>query len=681
MRVKFYKTKNYRQHLYTFRFLLFSLVFTGNVNTAGAQRFGSFVFSQLPQDYQLYPRDAQNEGKVSVSGSTELAGYKYVSVQVFRNQTLFKYLRAEIKYDSKGIGSFSAETKIKAELAEYDFKVFGFKTADSTLIVNRQNIVSGDVFVLTGQSNATGFFSETATNEYCRSFGKITENLNTAMYNPADTLWVLSNKAYLVGSVGPLGFEIQKQLVEKTGVPNCLINAGFHWSSAKGHSERNEKNPAELTSGYGRMLYRIQKAGLANAVKGFIFRQGETEAYNEGSGWEMYFDNLRRNIKLDLPNLKKIYVYQIDIIYYPTPVGATIRDYQRRLPDIYPDVRSVSTVGTVSFDGLHYGREGYQQNGLELSRLIQRDFYQLKDTLNINSPDIKKVFYTSEEKKQLVLVFDEGQQLVYPEKYKHSEHVTLDMKDFFSLDGNAGSVLSGKADNNRIILELSGSRNAATLNYLPEYVAEGRIDYPFRGPYIKNKLGMRALTFYQVPVKMALTTPVLTAAAESEGVTVLKWAPVKDATGYVIERKLTSEDAYKTLVYLNASSYQFDDKTAYAGGKTAYRVKAVGSLTESADYAYAEVETPLVLGVPAEKPDMFSVFPNPAKQNENVTISFNKPVRGILAVVNTSGQIIMESAVNENQEIDLPIGKMAGALYFIQFKSQDRQWIKKLVVR
>jgi hypothetical protein len=93
------------------------------------------------------------------------------------------------------------------------------------------------------------------------------------------------------------------------------------------------------------------------------------------------------------------------------------------------------------------------------------------------------------------------------------------------------------------------------------------------------------------------------------------------------------------------------------------------------------VETPLVLGVPAEKPDMFSVFPNPSKQNENVTISFNKPVRGILAVVNTSGQIIMESAVNENQEIDLPIGKMAGALYFIQFKSQDRQWIKKLVVR
>ncbi len=147
-------------------------------------------------------------------------------------------------------------------------------------MVTRENVVSGDVYVLTGQSNSTGFFTEADTNQYCRTFGKITGTLNTETYNPADTLWALSNQQAYYNGVGTMGFEIQKQLSQNSGIPNCLINGGFHWSSAAMHAQRTENNPADLTNGYGRMLYRIQKGGLINAAKTFIFRQGETEAYN-----------------------------------------------------------------------------------------------------------------------------------------------------------------------------------------------------------------------------------------------------------------------------------------------------------------------------------------------------------------------------------------------------------------
>ncbi|MCE7040529.1 sialate O-acetylesterase [Dyadobacter sp. CY312] len=432
-------SKFYKILLFSNVAIVLTLVFQLTAITSRAERIYSVVFNKLPQDYQLYPRNANNEANVPVSGYIELAGYNYMSVQVFRNEVPVKYLRADIKYDSKGIGSFSTSAIIKAELAQYSFKVYACKTADSVLMTHRKNIVSGDVYLLTGQSNSTGFFTESETSEYCRSFGKITDNLNTAAYNPADTLWALSNQQNTGASVGTMGLKLQKQLVAKSGIPNCLINGGFHWSSAFAHAQRTESNPADLNNGYGRMLYRVQKAGLKDAVKAFIFRQGETEAYHEGADWEGNFDKLRKNLHLDLPNLKMLYVFQIDIIYYPSLTGTALRDYQRRLPEIYPDVKSLATVGTVGFDGLHYDKNGNKQGGSELARLVERDFYQLKDTLNINSPAVRKAFYSNDERKQLIITFDEGQQLIYPEKYKPDySSVTLDMKDFFYLNHNSG---------------------------------------------------------------------------------------------------------------------------------------------------------------------------------------------------------------------------------------------------
>ena len=92
--------------------------------------------------------------------------------------------------------------------------------------------------------------------------------------------------------------------MDNYGIPTCLINGGTHWSNAQIHANRTANNPADLTNTYGRLLYRIQKAGVQNAVKAFIYRQGESEAYGEGSNFKLHFNTVLSNLKLDLPSIK-----------------------------------------------------------------------------------------------------------------------------------------------------------------------------------------------------------------------------------------------------------------------------------------------------------------------------------------------------------------------------------------
>jgi hypothetical protein len=655
------------------KFALILSVWAGAIIPGYSQRFYSVVFNQLPQDFQLYPRDVKNEAVVPISGIIEVPGYTYMSVQVMRNNSLIRYLKAPIKYGTDGIGSFATETTIKAELAQYHFKVYASRGADSVLMVTRENVVSGDAYVIMGQSNSTGFFIESETNEFCRSFGKITGTLNTEPYDAADTLWSLSN-AQGGANVGTMGFELQKQLAEKSGIPNCLINAGIHWSTAFIHATRTEPDPIDFNNAYGRMLYRVQKAGLRKAVKSFIYRQGESEAYHEGSDWEENFKKFRSNLKLDLSELKKIYVFQIDIIFYPSNVGAQLRDYQRRLPDIYPDVSAIATVGTKGFDGLHYERDGNIQGGFELSRLILRDFYAMGDTANINSPAIKKVFYKSVEKKELVMVFDEGQELIYPGPHNPVANVTLHLKDFIYLNDVAGAVASGTADGNRVELMLSSPQTASKLSYLPPFHPDGSPYPAFTGPNITNKLGMRAFTFFQLPITDALETPKLTANYVPSGEVTLQWNTIKDATSYVLERKTNGQTRFSVISELASAATSFSDK-APGLGEIQYRIRAVSSTSESGAYGQATVMASVISGI-EQRSEMCQLYPNPVKTGDQIVVRFARKVSGTVTVNDKAGKKYASKQIMHKSDVDVSAKNWPSGIYILTFQSGDQRMSK-----
>lgn len=556
-----------------------------------SQRINAVTFDKLPQDYQLYPRNAQSEAQLPISGRVTEADWQYVSVQVFRNKQAIGYKRAAISYTG-GTGRFTVDPiTIRAEKAEYAINLYLVKGSDSVNVANRTNLVAGDVYVLTGQSNASTFFRETRTNEYCRTFGKTSGTYGIDPYNPADTSWTLSNQTLLTQDVGTFGFEFQQLVLEKYGIPTCLINAAFHWSMMAHHATRTADNPADLTNGYGRMLYRLQKGGLDKAVKALIYRQGESEAYGEGVNWGGYFDIFYKNLKMDLPSIKQLYVYQIDIIDPAVDAAPMVRETQRALADKYPDIQVVPSVGTAGFDGLHYSDEGYMQNAQELTRLIGRDFYNSTDTDNINAPNSRRADFSKGDRSEITLQFNTDQELVWTEQFEN-----LLLKDHFYLDGRSGEVTAGRVLRNRVILTLKGPTTATKLTYLPPKNDPQSPGVPYRGPYITNKRGMRALSFFELPIgapidTRQLETPVMTSAVASLTSIRLSWNAVPDATTYQLELKDPKLGTFSSLTQLAANTLTYladglTEKTTYT-----FRIRALGADTGS-DWYQLNATTP-----------------------------------------------------------------------------------------
>jgi len=428
----------------------------------------------------------QDSCEVKISGIITESGYDSICVEVLRNQQLWKQYYAVLEYDSSA-AKFSFRPKIHAELSEYSFLI----KVDSHLFAQIDNVVCGDVFLITGQSNSyRGDYHAKYCNEFCRSFGKHT---GYNVYYPADTSWGLSSgKGYTKYSfVGALGIHLQQLITETYKIPTCFINGGSGGSNIE-YNLPNPEDSLDLHSTYGRLLYRTQKAGLVNDVKAIIWHQGEADSHP--CCWQYYadrFDLLRKAWKKDYKTLNKIYTFQI----HPGCGGenqSQLREVQRTLSENYPDVKIMSTMGIVGHDGCHYEYTGYYQMAEWIFRLIARDFYDSTDSLLITPPNIKYAY--TEDHKQIVLEFD--QPIVWP-----ADTLGQSMKDYFYLDDTDVYVDSGYVgiSENFIFLNLSEISSATTVTYLPNKYYNGN-SVIYEGPWLKNQWGIGALSFYEFPI-------------------------------------------------------------------------------------------------------------------------------------------------------------------------------------
>jgi hypothetical protein len=223
------------------------------------QRVDSMVFNQLPQNYQFFPRDQNNQAKIPIKGFIEKPEWAYCSVVVTKEGKPYSYLKSNFSYsdDKKSVGNFSLEISINAELAEYNFHFYAVKNKnDSVLIAKRTNILAGDAFVFSGQSNSyNGWeFSPTYRGKYTRSFGRFySDYMNYDTYFEQDTLWSVAN---VQSPVGQWAGEVMRLIVENHKIPVCIINGGSGGSSIGYNLYRNPYNPYDLNSSNGRLLYR-----------------------------------------------------------------------------------------------------------------------------------------------------------------------------------------------------------------------------------------------------------------------------------------------------------------------------------------------------------------------------------------------------------------------------------------
>jgi hypothetical protein len=364
-----------KDYTLNFRLAYILVIILFVANEAVSQRFYAVVFDKLPQDYQLYPRKELNEAIVPINGIIEFKDWNYMSVQVLRNGKPYAYKRAPITYPKVGNGRFGVEIPIKAELAEYDFLVYAVKSPDSVLMVTRKNVVAGDVFLVSGQSNS---YNGSESNriykgEFARSFGYSADYINYATYNPADTLWDIANNR---PKVGLWASEFQRLMIEKYKIPICIINGGSGGSSMQYNLIRSS-DPADLTTSSGRLYYRVKKAGLLESIKAFIYRQGEHDA-NDNAGALIWKESMVKHmdaLKKEYPGLQQFYIPQINVLEGNQGNQGLVRESQRQLVNTSPLIKGFATIGTQGYDGVHYTPDGYFQSAAELYRIVASTQY------------------------------------------------------------------------------------------------------------------------------------------------------------------------------------------------------------------------------------------------------------------------------------------------------------------
>lgn len=489
------------------------------------------IFTQSPRNLQFFARDIQDSAIVPFAGNV-YSVFDSIYLEVYKNNFLWKREASKLNYSS-GNAPFYLSQKIHAELSEYYFKLYiKDETGSTILIKNADSIVCGDAYIISGQSNSHNT-NDTATykNEFCRSFGVQTPNGNGDVYNPADTNWGISRAASWLGNhwtgpynVGVWGLYLQKQITDSIGIPTCIINGGRRGATIE-LNLRNDSNQTDLTTIYGKLLYRVRKSGLAENIKAIFWYQGESNGNVSWMNYENNFRTLYNSWREDYPGFEKIFLFQVRQGCNGNLDGGLLREVQRQLIQKYAEIELISTMGIQGhgIDNCHYGFQGYIEISVNLYRQVAKSFYTVSDITDISPPNIKAAYYTSGDKNEIALIFNNSAIASWP-----ADTLNRRMKDYFYLDGVFGNVSTGIISGAVLKLQLVNSSSAAKLTYLPSKYYNGTT-VTYEGPFLRNSRRIGALSFVDFPIKNYPSSVLnLTIAAEGCFNPVLNTLNIKD---------------------------------------------------------------------------------------------------------------------------------------------------------
>ena len=396
--------KNYCQHVYMLA-IVFSTCFS----------FATTVVSQVtafPQSNQLYPRNTHsNKAEIRFGGNIEQStGFKWLVLRKSRNGILVASKLIPLIYRN-GIAVFRSEDEIKAELSTYRYDLFGSNGVSQTLIQSADNIVAGDAFIIQGQSNAVAIArgnlntendANSPANAPGRKFvrvygsGSASGNYTKSWFTGDGNVWFETD-----GNTGQWGMRLASNLAMTQKTPICIFN-GADPGQAINFFQRDDANPANPNTNYGRLLNRIREAGFEKNIRAVIWHQGESDAIGvlgqvqlTTDQYKQAFLNLQNAWKSDYKNLRKTYLFQIKYgCAMESPDGALqIQEAQRQLGLESKEITVMSTsAASQLFEGnvisyCHFNfQEGYQLFGDWMSHLIQRDIYNKKLPSSIEAP-------------------------------------------------------------------------------------------------------------------------------------------------------------------------------------------------------------------------------------------------------------------------------------------------------
>jgi len=470
-------------------------------------------YTQQPVNLQFVARDNQDSAAVTFAGSILSLGVDSMFVEVYRNNIYLKRKAVKLSY-ILSVANFSISQKIHSELSEYKFKLYSKVLTVSTLLKTADSVVCGDAYVFSGQSNSHPTSSyATYKNEFCRSFGIQTGNWNGDPYNGADTNWVVSKADGSggdwagPGNVGVWGLRLQKLIKETYGIPTCIINGGKAGSTIE-LNLRNNSNPTDFNSVYGKLLYRVKKSGLNNNIKAIFWYQGESNGTTSWVNYAANFETLYNSWKTDYPNFQKIFLFQTRPCCSEM-YASQLRESQRKLPVKFSNIELVSTAGLPFYEGCHYANTGYEVLAAMVFKPLSKFFYSTADTTDMRPPNIRAAYYTNSLKKEIRLLFDNSKIASWP-----ADTLGQSMKNYFYLDGMFGNISTGIISGDTLKLQLINTATATKITYLPTvWTHDDSVVY--EGPFMRNSKKVGALSFHDFPISnYAPTTLNLTAIIE-----------------------------------------------------------------------------------------------------------------------------------------------------------------------
>ncbi|TLV00093.1 sialate O-acetylesterase [Dyadobacter luticola] len=657
--------------------LFLLLIFVGLSNEGYGQRFYSLVFNALPRDMQLYAREDDNTAEIPITGYIDATGWEHVSVVTYRNKERYSYNKSVLDYAGKTTANFSLKPKIKAEMADYDFEVYAVKGTDSSMIVKRIDVVAGDFYVISGQSNASAIQYGSFSSKYARTVARIPDG--NPEIQPGDSLWIMSSWSWPY--TGAWGIELQRYILENHGIPTCVINGALPGSRISQHLERDASFPDTPTL-YG-LLYGRIRAAKAKRIRAFFWYQGEQDAIENIPDYGKQYDKLFGYWQTDYPQVEKFIVLQIPVLFGPYYLAGQIREFQRKTKYVYPKTEHFSASDLPGFDGIHYNLTGYQELGRRLFHFIDPMYYGSTDTSNVACPDLQKVFYSSEKKDELTLFFEPGQKLVWPKDTLLSDvagtKFLKGLKEVFFFDGDEtkpAAIASWTVQGNVLTLKLSPGATPKTLTYLPSYKGEKVSVY--YGPFLKNEKGLPAFSFQDVLIGDLLTFKTLEAKESNMATVIVSWESTGAET-FTLERKAEGDADFKPIKTTDSKALTYEDKDVSPATTYTYRVQAFSSRSQSEPKTVSIKTSPLLAVEPRTQDLFWNVYPNPVA--DEISIEFKNATTGTLNLQNIAGQKLKTTELEAHREFKWQVSVLPAGAYILSLTKPDGSVVSRKILK
>ena len=328
--------------------------------------------------------------------SSSSPAYSEIKVEFLRNGTIVNTYNNTLTYN-QDIGNFNFQIPILAELAKYRVKIYVKEIqGEFSLIKDIDDLVSGDVIIVQGQSNAAAVMYNGSSGAYQNDYLRVYSGGYTGSSSVlSDDNWYYAQgdgNENSGGNAGQWGLALAKMIKDQLNIPVAIFN-GAHGGQPISFFDRPSDYASSTNSNYGRLYHRLNKTGLKNYVRTILWSQGEADSFTNGLTTSQYitaYENLMSYWQEDYPGLEKYYIFQTRDCNCGTISSGRkkIKEAQRLLALENNNVNIMPTTGMqVHSDYCHYPFvNGYEKFALRIFPQVMKDIYGLTLQESIYAP-------------------------------------------------------------------------------------------------------------------------------------------------------------------------------------------------------------------------------------------------------------------------------------------------------